>query len=447
ETVGFNGLPELPEVIANEMRSLLLVKKPWDSRSEQFQNYAYTKMPFLSRWNQKTDVGWKDGVWVHGDKGGGAFGHVTHIFSRGAKIAYQFWMEYEYTKDKQWLIERAYPMIKGVAEFYRNFPKLKKDQNGIYNIHHVNDNESVWDAKNTVEEISAMRGIFPVAIKAAEILNTDMELQKNWKEIYNNLAPLSLNTDIDDVSSNEPARWIKALPPVGRGNNSSSPDPNTMPVWFFDLCNLESENQEVMKIANSTFDSYFRNGINSETRVNVLSKLPVTGSILGRSESTRYLIPNQINTAETEVLANRMTLREGFQTTGVQRLGRMADALHLALFQSAPSEPGGKPVIRVFPAWPDNWDASFTLLGRGNFLITSSIQDNSVEFVEIKSFAGEICMVRNPWPDEIVSLYVDGKEIKSFEGELIEFSTSQKSNYILIKKGSDPKQYKREIIN
>lgn len=447
ETVGFSGLPELPEEIADEMRALLLVEKSWENRSEQFKNYAHTKMPFLSRWNQKTDVGWKDGVWVHGDKGGGAFGHVTHIFSRGAKIAYQFWMEYEYTKDKQWLKERAYPMIKGVAEFYRNFPNLKKDQNGVYNIHHVNDNESVWDAKNTVEEISAIRGIFPVAIKAAEILNTDMELQESWKEIYNNLAPLSISTDIEEDSSKEPLRWIKALPPVVRGNYSSSPDPNTMPVWFFDLCNLESENQEVLKIANSTFDSYFRNGINSGTRVNVLSKLPMAGSILGRSESTRYLIPNQINTAETEVLANRMTLREGFQTTGVQRLGRVADALHLALFQSAPSEPGGKPVIRVFPAWPDNWDASFTLLGRGNFLITSSIQNNSVEFIEIKSLAGEICFVRNPWPDDMVSLYVGGIEIKSFTGEMIKFSTSQKGNYILVKKGSDPMLYKREIIN
>ena len=171
------------------------------------------------------------------------------------------------------------------------------------------------------------------------------------------------------------------------------------------------------------------------------------GSLLGRSESTRYLIPNQINTAETEVLANRMTLREGFQTTGVQRLGRMADALHLALFQSAPAEPGEKPVIRVFPAWPESWDASFSLLGRGNFLITSSIKNNLVEFVEIKSFAGEICIVRNPWPEDIVSLYVGGKEINTFKGELLEFSTSQKHNYILVKKGIDPMLYKREIIN
>lgn len=126
---------------------------------------------------------------------------------------------------------------------------------------------------------------------------------------------------------------------------------------------------------------------------------------------------------------------------------QVLNSLHLALFQSAPSEPGGNPVIRVFPARPDNWDAFFTLLGRGNFLITSSIQNNSIEFVEIKSLAGDVCSVRNPWPGDIINLYVDGKETNSFAGEIIKFSTNQKDNYILMKKGSDPMLYKREIIN
>lgn len=445
ETVGFSGLPELPENVAGEMRDLLLVEKKWEDRSEPYKKYAYTKMPFLSRWNQKTDIGWKDGLWLVGDKGGGAFGHVTHIFSRGAKIAYQFWMKYEYTHDMVWLKNRAYPMIKGVAEFYRNFPNFKKDTNGLYSISHVNDNESIWDASNTVEEISAMYGIFPVAIKASEILGVDQVLRGQWKEILEHLASLPLNTDLENVSNPEKKQWIKALPPVGRGNFASHPDPNTLPVWFFDLCNLESEDQEMLDIANATFDSYFRDGINAASRVNVLSKLPVAGSILGRKESTKYLIPNQIQTAESEVLINRMTLREGFQTTGVQRLGRVADALHLALFQSAPEKPGGNPVIRVFPAWPENWEASFSLLGRGNFLITSSIKNNSVEFVEIKSLSGLPCEIMNPWNGKEVSLFVDGKENKTFSGPLLNFPTQKNGNYMLVKKGYAPNQFKIDI--
>ncbi len=446
ETVGFSGLPELPENIASELQPLVLVERSWENRSENFKKYELTKMPFLSRWNQKTDTGWKDGMWTTGDKGGGAFGHVTHIFSRGAKIAYQFWMKYEYTNDLDWLQQRAYPVIKGVAEFYRNFPNVRKDENGIYNIYHVNDNESIWDASNTIEEISSMRGIFPVAIKAAQILGVDSALQESWKEFHNNLAPLPLSSALENSSASEPVRFIKALPPAKRGNFNSSPDPNTMPVWFFDLCNLESSNQELIKIANATFDSYFKNGINEETSVNVLSKMPVVGSILGRIESTRYLIPNQIKTAESEVLRNRMTLREGFQTNGVQRLGRAADALHLALFQSAPSDPGEKPVIRVFPAWPENWDATFALLGRGNFLITSSIKNNTIEFVEIKSQSGSYCIIHNPWSGLKVSLFIDGRESETFTGDLLEFPTTTNSNYILVKKGTKPAQFKQTIL-
>jgi hypothetical protein len=446
ETVGFSGLPELPKDIASELQSLVLVEQSWENRSDNFKKYALTKMPFLSRWNQKTDTGWKDGIWTTGDKGGGAFGHVTHIFSRGAKIAYQFWMKYEYTYDFDWLQQRAYPVIKGVAEFYRNFPNVGKDKNGIYNIHHVNDNESIWDASNTIEEISSMRGIFPVAIKAAQILCVDKELQEAWKEFLNNLAPLPVSSALENSAPSDPEKWIKALPPVGRGRFSSSPDPNTMPVWFFDLCNMESGNQEILEIANATFDSYFPNGINEETRVNVLSKLPVVGSTLGRIESTRYLIPNQIQTAESEVLPNRMTLREGFQTNGLQRLGRVTDALHLALFQSAPAMPGEKPVIRVFPAWPENWDASFTLLGRGNFLITSSIKNNTVEFVEINSQSGSNCKIHNPWPGLKVCLFIDGHESKTFSGDLLEFPTTTNNNYILVKKGTKPAQFKQIIL-
>ena len=171
ETVAFDGLPELPEDIASEMKDLYLVKKPWNEKSEAFNDYASTKSPFQSRWNWKQDKGWVEGKWTFTDKGAGAFGHVSHIFSRGAKIAYQYWQRYEFTRDVEWLRSTGYPMIKGVAEFYRNFPNLRKGADGKYHIYNINDNESVRGGHNTVEEISSMMGIFPAAIRASEILN------------------------------------------------------------------------------------------------------------------------------------------------------------------------------------------------------------------------------------------------------------------------------------
>ena len=50
---------------------------------------------------------------------------------------------------RAWLRTRAYPMLKGAAEFYRNFPNVKKGADGKYHIHNVNSNESIYGARDT----------------------------------------------------------------------------------------------------------------------------------------------------------------------------------------------------------------------------------------------------------------------------------------------------------
>jgi hypothetical protein len=430
ETVAFDGMVPLPEAIAKEMRYLYLLKKPWHEKSQSFIDYASTKMPFLSRWNWKKDEGWKEGRWHSSDKGGGPFGHVTHIFSRGAKIAYQYWLKYEYTQDKTWLSNQAYPMLKGVAEFYRNFPNLKKDNDGKYHIYDVNDNESVWGGHNTVEEIASMRGIFPVAIKAADLLNVDEDLRRLWKEVLNNLSPLPSSENYLESPSTQPITWARALPPIIQGNGNRLPDPNTLPVWFFDLCTLESDTV-MKKIANATFDAYFTQGINAKTDIHVLSKLPVAGSLLGNTASTKYLISNQIETSEIAVMPNRMDLREGSQATSIQRLGRAAEALHYALCQAVPPQPGLNLVIHIFPAWPREWDAHFKLLCRGGFLVSSSLQKGKIEFVEIMSQAGAVCRIRNPWPGQEIVLYRNHKRWKKLKDDLLVFTTKKDDHFKL----------------
>ncbi len=121
-------------------------------------------------------------------------------------------------------------------------------------------------------------------------------------------------------------------------------------------------------------------------------------------------------TGRAGVLPNRMTLREGVNGIDAQRLGNAAYALHEALCQSVPPGPGKDAVIRVFPAWPQDWDAAFTLLARGGFLVTSSLQKGVIEFVEIISQLGGECRVRNPWPDREVALYRNGKNERNING-------------------------------
>jgi hypothetical protein len=449
ETFAFDGLAKLPDDIAAEMQELYLLKKPWEQMSARFREFASTKQPYSSRWNWMGGGSWVDGRWRPTERGSGPYGAVTHIFSRGAKIAYQFWMRYEYSMDKQWLRDRAYPMLKGVAEFYRNYPNVKKDRDGKYHIYYVNSNESIWGGRDTDEEISSIMGILPVVIKASEILDVDAQMRPMWREFLDNLAPLPRMMG-GKARIQTGGLSPCCLVPVPFGSSlrgSGRPDGNTMPIWFFDLCTLENDDPETMKIANATLDGYFRGGVGPNTRIGVLSKVGVTGAMMGRAEAVRYLLPNQLSFPDrSPILANRMDQREGRQTTSAQRLGRAADTLHNALCQSVPAGPGKTPVIHVFPAWPMEWDAEYTLLCRGGFLVTSAINKGQVEFIEIRSQLGGECRLRNIWGQGDVTLYRAGRKSESLKGSLLNFNTIKGEDIVVVRADTTPEQYRRAVL-
>jgi hypothetical protein len=122
-------------------------------------------------------------------------------------------------------------------------------------------------------------------------------------------------------------------------------------------------------------------------------------------------------------MPNRMDLRDGEQTTRLQRLGRAAEALHYALCQSIPSTPGQQSVIRLFPAWPGEWDAEFSLLCRDGFMVCSSIHDGVIKYVDILSRNGKECRIKNPWPSQEIEIYRNGKRSKKQKGDIIMIST------------------------
>ncbi len=462
ETTWYDGLATLPDDIAAEMRDLYLLRKPWDQRSEKFKAFALTMYPYSSRWNWMVSGNWVNGVWVPTERGSGPYGPVTHNLGTTAKVAYLYWRKYEYTLDDEWLRTRAYPMIKGAAELYRNFPNFKKDSDGTYHIHYTNSNESVYGAQDSDEDLSAMHAIFAVAIRASEKLGEDAQLRAQWQEVLGHLSPL-VTSDTPDAlkpdNYNGPRVFVRGRKPI-TGGRGFTPDGNSLPMWFFDLVNPESPDRETLAIANATFDrapgpgapgprsateganssaatptdvANAVRGVGPNTPVGVLSKLAIAGTTLGRVDATRYLIPNQIRTLTAErstaykggqPLANRMTLREGPQALDAQRLGRAADALQIALLQSGPGTPGGDSVIRLFSAWPPEWDAQFTLRARGAFVVTASQHGGKIDPVELRSEKGATCRLHNPWGTSTVTLTRNGKRWQQLKGALLTFNTS-----------------------
>lgn len=456
ETCYFDGLEKLPDDIAAEMRDLYLLRKPWEQRSQHFMEFAQTKHPHSSRWNWIQNATWERGRLKITERGSGPYGAVSHIFGSTAKIAYLYWRRYEFTLDREWLRSRAYPMIRGAVEFYRNHPNLKKGDDGKYHLQWANSNESVYGARDTDEDLSAMRGVVAAVLRASEILNSDAPMRPVWREFLDNLPPLPMSDDIDALRPENytGARvFVRGHKPVVKPGGGILPDGNSLPMWFFDFCNVESRDRQTQDVANATFTQSFRNGLTPQTPVSVLSKSAIAAASLGRAEAVRYLIPNQIRALAPEratayrnggVLANRMTLREGPQALDAQRLGRAAEALHLALLQSNPPAPGEDPILHVFPAWPKEWDARYALLARGAFLVSSSMRNSTVEFVELESQMGAECRLRNPFVGE-VSLYRDGRKAGTLRGSLLQFPTRKGERLILVEANSLPADFRRAV--
>ena len=458
ETVGYDGLEKLPDNIAKEVQDLYLLRKPWDLRSYEFRRFADKKQPHCSPWNWKGGGRWINGQWVYKSLHGDPFGYLVHIPTTTAKVAYLFWLKYDYTRDMDWLREKAYPMLKGTAEYFVHFPNLRKGTDGKYHIHNMNNHEPIRGCQDPMESIAAMYGILPLAIKASEMLGVDEDLRPRWKEVLENLTTMPTNDDVNSITPRKPGEpkiWTGGRKPYEGGRTNWG---RLIPVNYYDLCTLENPDPEIHKIANNSFDHAFPD-VGPGYPVHVLSRVNIAAALMGRKDDIRYMLPSQIRQSpemiqrfigktakEAGIMDNRMTMREGKEAIGIQRLGRASAGLQYALLQSVPAHPGEEPVIRVFPAWPEEWDADFSLAARGGFQVASSMEKGKISFVEIRSLAGETCRIRNPWGEKTtVALYRNGKKKEKMNGSLLKFKTEKGETIVLVPEGKSLDQVRKEV--
>jgi hypothetical protein len=181
-------------------------------------------------------------------------------------------------------------------------------------------------------------------------------------------------------------------------------------------------------------------GANEKTNVGLLSRDAVAAANLCLGDQIKYLIPNQMHVNEqannrSGVFPNRLMLGEGPGAIECERLGLASQALNAALLQSVPPSAGKDPINYIFPAWPKEWDAQFTLAARDAFLISASMEKGQIEFVEVQSQKGGKCLIQNPWPGSSVSVYVNGKISKDLSGTILNLISNTGETMTLVPKG------------
>ena len=120
-------------------------------------------------------------------------------------LATHLWEYYEFTRDKKFLKNTAYPLIKGCALFCQDF--LWKKPDGTYTAAPSTSPEHGPIDQGTTFTHAVIREILQQAIKSAEILKKDKKLIPQWQEILDKLTPyqvgrygqiLEWSTDIDN---------------------------------------------------------------------------------------------------------------------------------------------------------------------------------------------------------------------------------------------------------
>jgi trehalose/maltose hydrolase-like predicted phosphorylase len=131
----------------------------------------------------------------------GAFEH--HIT---ACVGWAFWKYYQVTKDKKWLEEKGYPVLKEVADFWVS--RAESGEDGKYHIYNViGANE--WE--ENIDDNAFTNGIAKLVLKyAAEAANIIGETASpNWTEVSENIPILTFSDGTTRENATYEGQMIK----------------------------------------------------------------------------------------------------------------------------------------------------------------------------------------------------------------------------------------------
>jgi len=352
------------------------------------------------------------------------FNNANMILSSSAEIAMQFWWNYLYTGDETFLREQAYPLMKSVARFYLNY--LEKDAQGRYVMYPSNAHETYLKVLNPTNDLAGIRYLLTSAIEAGTRLGVDAELRADWQDRLAHLAPFPLDPATGTLRSYEPRPGEK-IP------DSNAENPDLFPIGVFPLITLGSPDYQLgvktfrarrfVNVYGWTTDSI------AAARLGLTDDLPSNGD--QHAAGLQWLLPDhavkyQDHPSGLQDYYGRKPAIHPY----LEGSGTMATALGEMLLQS------WNGVIRVCPALPKAWDASFKLLAMGGFEVTALARHGEVQQISLFSQRGGNVRVWNPFsgPAEIRSGTARVLDISS-DTHILQFRTEAGRSYTITPAG------------
>ena len=311
----------------------------------------------------------------------------------GPWLATHVWEYYDYTRDKQFLKEVGYPLIKSSATFSVDF--LWKRPDGSYTAAPSTSPEHGPVDEGATFVHAVIREILLNAIDAAKALGVDAKERKQWQEVLDNLVPyktgrygqlMEWSRDIDDPKDEH--RHVNHLFGLHPGHTLS---PITTP--------------ELAKAARIVLEHRGdgATGWSMGWKLNQWARL--------QDGNHAYKLFG--NLLKNGTLDNLWDTHPPFQIDG--NFGGTAGVTELLL----QSHMG---FIQLLPALPDAWEEGSIkgLLARGNFEVDLRWANGQLQEAVITSNAGQPCQVR--YGDQILNFKTKKGQtytITSVDGKLV----------------------------
>lgn len=284
----------------------------------------------------------------------------------GPWLATQIWEYYDYTRDKEWLKDVGYDIIKSSANFVSD---LLYKVNGSYtSAPSYSPEHGTCDLGATYAN-AVTREVLTEAIKAAKILNVDNASVTEWKDKLDNMYPYQVGRygqlqewykDIDVF--NDDHRHTNHLFGLHPG---SSVNPITTPA----LANACKET------LNQRGDA--ATGWSMGWKLNHWARLQ-------DGDHAYTLFKNLLKNGTAN---NLWDMHPPFQIDG--NFGGTAGVSELFLQSQLDT-------LYVLPALPSDWTHGHVkgLLARGNFEVSIYFNESTLDYVMIQSNKGEECRIR-----------------------------------------------------
>lgn len=318
------------------------------------------------------------------------FGQKSNSAYAVVNMSQHFYMTYDEKYTKVY-----YPFVKGVATFWENYLRF---ENGRYVIYNDAIHEGTIGTVNPILSLGLVSLVMETAIDMSIDLNLDSERRDKWQHIIDHMSDYTYQTregkKVFRYSEKGTDWWkdntlgIQHIYPAGRiGFESDST-----------LLEVAHNTIDIMQRwidfngSNSFFPAAVRIGYNGDT---ILSKL------------TKYVMNTYPN---------------GFQLDnphGIENLSTVPNTINEMLCS------GHQNIVRIFPVWPKNKDASFSnIRTNGAFLVSSELKDCKIQHIEIISEKGKMLNLLNPWDTKEVEVIRPSGKREIFKGKRLKIETS-----------------------